>query len=306
MFYNYDMELKDLGIISDEKIEALKKENIRTCIQLLFASNDVIERYFSESERKEIFIKIEELFPAVYRFRELKLEPVTVTTSIKELDKILGGGISSANITEVCSEKRHRRTLFTYNIILNFLQLFEKTAIVYNDSNKMFRPEGLCELAHYRGIEEKFFLEKIFVFKPYTIFQQFEVFELLEKNIKSDLRILFVIDEIGDFFKSTTKRKDITFYNLRMLESFILRVNYFSIKYNMIVLLLNNLIKDFKTDAMEPQFNSITREVVGTRILFYEDNDSVRAKVIIGENVKEIRLSLTDYSISDAVDRRFG
>lgn len=306
MVYSYDVELKDLGIISDDKIKALEEENIRTCMQLLFAPNDIIEKYFGESERKKIFLKIEELFPAVYRFREIVNEPVTVKTSITELDKILGGGISSSNITEVCSEKRHIRALFAYNIILNFIQLFEKTVIVYNDSNKMFRPEKLCELAHYMGIEENLFLEKILVFKPYTVFQQFEVFELLEKNIGSDFRILFVIDGIGDFFKSTTRRKDIAFYNLRMLESFILRANYFSIKYNMIVLLLNNLIKDFKTNVIEPQFNSITEEVVGTRILFYEEGSFVKAKVIIGENVKEVRLTITDYGLSDAVDRKFG
>lgn len=298
---SYDIELEDSGLIPKDKIEELKKENIHTCLQLIFAPYDIINKYFSEKEEKEIFPKLEELFKGIYRFRKMEQKTIVVPTLIKELDRKMGGGICSSQITEVCSEKRYLRTLLSYNLILTFIQTFEKSSVIYNDPNKIFRPEKLCEIAKYRGIEENSFLDKIFVFKPYTISQQLDILGILEKNVDNNSKKLLIVDEIGNFFKPISKRKNIIYYNIRMLENFILRINQLAVKHNMIVLLLNNLIKYYETNIYEPQYNFIIKDIVDTRILLIEEDRFVRTKVIIGENVEEFRLSISDYGISDGV-----
>jgi len=301
MMQYHDMELEELGVISGDRLEALKKEKIYTCLQLLFAPNHVIEKYFNERERREVFLKIEQLFPGIYRFTDIGGKPIVVSTGVCGLDEALGGGIRSSNITEVCSERRYLRTLFAYSITLNFIREFENAMVVYNDLSQTFRPERLCELARHRGFKDDSFLEKVFVFKPYTVSQQFEIFDTLEGGGREEVKRLLIVDGVGDFFKPSSKRKDIAFHSIRMLESFILRLNHVSVKKNMIVLLLNSLVKNFDTNVIEPQFNPITQEAAGARILFYEEGDVVRAKVIIGENVKDVRLNVTDYGLSDAV-----
>lgn len=289
---NYDMSLGDSGLVPEEKIEGLRKENIHTCLQLLFAPYDIIKKYFSEEEEKEIFTKLEELFNGIYRFRKIEHEIIVVPTLVSELDNRIGG-ISSGQITEICSEKRYLRTLFSYNLILNFIETFENHLIIYNDSNQIFRPEKLCELAKYRGIREYSFLDKIIVFKPYTIKQQIEILEEIEKNFDNHSKKLFVIDEIGNFFKPNSKKKNIIYYNYRMLENFMLRINQLSTKHNIITLLLNSLIKRIETDTYEPGYNSITENIIGTRIFLIEEDDKVvKTKIIMGDKVEEFRASL--------------
>ncbi|MEM2154940.1 MAG: hypothetical protein QXY76_08520 [Nitrososphaeria archaeon] len=297
---NYDMSLEDSGLIPKEKIEQLKKENIHTCLQLIFTPYNIIKKYFNEEEEEEIFPKLEELFKGIYRFRKNEHEIIKVPTLVGEIDNRIGG-ISSGQITELCSEKRYLRTLFSYNLILNFIQTFEDHLIIYNDSNQIFRPEKLYELSNYRKIKKYSFLDKIIVFKPYTIKQQIEMLEEMEKNFDSDSKKLLIIDEIGNFFKPNSKKKNIIYYNYRMLENFMLRINQLSAKYNIITLLLNNLIKNIETNTYEPQYNSVTEDIIGTRILLIEEDKLVRTKIIIGEKIEEFRAAISDYGISDAI-----
>ncbi|MCX8188135.1 MAG: hypothetical protein N3F64_00310 [Nitrososphaeria archaeon] len=297
---HYDMSLEESGLIPKDKIEELKKENIYTCLQLIFAPYDIIKKYFNEKEEREILPKLEELFRGIYRFRKIEHEIIAIPTLVNELDNRIGG-ISSSQITEVCSEKRYLRSLFSYNLILNFIQTFENHIVIYNDSNQTFRPEKLCELSKYRGIKEDSFLDKIIVFKPYTIKQQIEILEEMERVFNSNSKKLLVIDEIGNFFKPNSKKKNIVYYNYRMLENFILRINQLSVKYNVITLLLNNLIKKIETNTYEPQYNFVTENIIGTKILLIEEDRLVRIKIIIGDKIEEFRVKISDYGISDAI-----
>ena len=299
-----DPMISELNIISKDKTEKLVNENIYTSLQFLLAPNSVLEKYFEKEELANILITVQSKVDGIYRILDKKTfgEATNITTSSTALDSKLKGGIHSRQITEICSEQHFPRNQLCYNIMLKFLQEHKDGVILYNDSNGMFRPERLDELGHFYGLDSKEILERISVFRPYTVPQQLEIFKIYESSFKQFKYKLLIVDGLCDSFKLVAKKKNIIFNRLKALENFIMRLNYLAAYDNIIVILLNNTVQRFKDNSMAPEHEDIIGPFIRTKILVYRLEDMTwEAKVIIGDNIGAVQFSLTEYGAGDMV-----
>jgi len=296
--------INELNILSKDKVEKLAHENIYTGLQFLLAPCSVLEKYFKKDELTNILLTMQSKVNGVYRILDKKTlgEITKITTSSTALNSKLRGGILSRQITEICSEQHFPRTQLCYDIILKFLQNHREGAVLYNDSNGMFRPERLHELGLFYGLDSKEILERISVFRPYTVPQQFEIFEIYENSCKRFKHKLLIVDGLCDSFKLVAKKKNIIFNRLKALENFIMRLNYLAAHDNMIVILLNNTVQRFRDSSTVPEHEDIIGPFIRTKILVHRLEDMTwEAKVIIGDDIGAVQFSLTEYGAGDII-----
>jgi RecA/RadA recombinase len=296
--------ISELNILSRDTKEKLAHENIYTSLQLLFTPNNVLEKYFGNKELVNILIAVQSQIGGVYRILNKKMfgEVANITTSSTLLDSKLEDGVHSRQITEICSEQRFPRNQLCYNIMLKFLQEYRDGVVLYNDSNGMFRPERLNQLGHFYGLESKDILERISVFRPYTVPQQIEIFKIYETSFKKFKNKFLVVDGLCDSFKLLARKKNIIFNRLKALENFIMRLNYLAANDNIIVIFLNNMVQRFHDNSMIPEHEDIIGPFIRTKILVHRLEDMIwEAKVIIGDRIEAVPFSLTEYGAGDNV-----
>jgi hypothetical protein len=294
--------INELNILSKEKVGQLAQGNIYTVLQFLLTPHNILEKYFEKDELVSIISTLQCRVGGVYRVLDKNVggEINNITISSSSLNSKLKSGIPSRQITEICSEQHFPRIQLCYDVVLNFLHEQKGGAVLYNDSNGMFRPERLSELGRYHGLDSKEILNKISVFRPYSLPQQFEIFKIYENSFKQFNHKLLVIDGLCESLKLVAKKKNIIFYRLKALENFIMRLNYLAARDNMIVILLSNSIRRFRDSALVPEYEDIIGPFIRTKILLSRSEDTTwEAKVVVGDHVETVEFSLTEYGAGD-------
>ncbi|MGQ9780980.1 MAG: hypothetical protein ACUVQ8_01825 [Nitrososphaeria archaeon] len=297
-----DPDIEELGILTNEKVKELAEENICTGLQLLLAPTDILNKHFSREELVNVLSLLQSKIKGVYRISDRNNlgSAIRVSTGSRLLDAKLGGGVTSGQITEICSEQRYPRTLLCYSILLRFLRERKDSRVLYNDPSATFRPEKLGELGSHYGLSPQEILDKISVFRPYTISQQMEIFKVYDNNLKLFRNKLLVVDGLGDFFGLSAEKKNIIYRRIRAMENFILRLNYLAAREKIIILFSNSTIQRFKDKVITPESDKIIGQPVKTRILIYRKEDATwEAKAVVGEESCSIPLSLSEYGLGD-------
>ena len=297
--------IEELEILTKEKVEALVEDDIFTCSQLLLAPLSILKKHFSEEELEEVLIRIQEKTKGIFRGASEKVcNPIfVISTSSKTLNAKLEGGIKSGGLTQIFSEQRFPRTQLCYSIMLNFLHAFSDSEILYNDPNGMFRPEKLMELAQYNCIDPKIIMDRISVFRPYTILQQFEIFEIIADKLETVCHKLIIVDGLGDFLKlNPTRNINIFYKKIKALEGFLLRLNYVAANDNIPVILLNNALVKFEDDLIVPEAGGAISFAFDTQMLLRKREDFAwQAKIIDGDNITDAVFSITEYGVGDVI-----
>lgn len=295
--------IEELEILSKEKIEALAEDGIFTCSQLLLAPLSILKKHFSEEELGKVLIRIQEETKGISRGSKACDSVFMISTSSKTLDAKLEGGIKSGCLTQIFSEQRFPRTQLCYSIMLNFMHAFSDSEILYNDPNGMFRPEKLMELAKYNCIDPKTVIDGISVFRPYTILQQFEIFEIIADKLETVCHKLIIVDGLGDFLKlNPTKNINIFYKKKKALEGFLLRLNYVATNDNIPVILLNNALVKFEDNLIVPEAGGTISFAFNTQMLLYKREDFAwQAKIIDGDSVTDAVFNITEYGVGDVI-----
>lgn len=116
-----------------------------------------------------------------------------ISTGLKKLDEILGGGIKNGNIIDIYGESSTGKTQLALQIIINFLSSNKK--ILFLDTTGEFRPERLLEIMNLQKINPNF-LDNIMVARITNTSEQINYF----KNITSSDYGLIVIDNVSELF----------------------------------------------------------------------------------------------------------
>lgn len=296
-----DSDIDRLALLTKEQVEELKKEKIYTSLQLLLAPSHLLEKHFGKEELATVLSMLQSQVNGFYRILGAH-DIVRVSTGSKSLDAKLGGGITSGQITEICSEQRYPRTLFCYSVLLRFLREHEDARVLYNDPATKFRPEKLCELGSHYYLSQREILDRILVFRPYNIIQQMEIFEIYDSNLKASRNKLIMVDGLGDFFKFAAEKKNIIYHKIRAMENFMLRLNHLAAREGTIVLLSNSTIERFKDKTIVPESDKIIGESIKTNILLHRREDATwEAKVMSSGESCSVQLSLSEYGFGDTI-----
>jgi DNA repair protein RadA len=129
-----------------------------------------------------------------------------ITTGVKDLDELIGGGVETESITETygrfASGKSQLGFQLTVNVQLPKAKGGLEGTVLFIDTEGTFRPERIEQIANEAGIDPRKALENIVVVRAITTEQQILTIEradklILERNIK-----LIVVDSLMALFRS--------------------------------------------------------------------------------------------------------
>ncbi|NHJ85701.1 MAG: DNA repair and recombination protein RadA, partial [Asgard group archaeon] len=129
-----------------------------------------------------------------------------ITTSSKELDDLLGGGIYTGEITELSGEFATGKTQLCFQLSIN-VQLPEDKGglnggVYYIDTEGTFSSNRIVQIATTNGLDPNKLLKNIAVTRTYNSDHLMFLIMNAEKIIKERNIKLFIIDSIASHFRA--------------------------------------------------------------------------------------------------------
>lgn len=133
-----------------------------------------------------------------------RLQVQKISTGSESFNKLLGGGIETASITECFGEFGSGKTQIGHMLAVNTIKANPDSTVVYIDTESTFRPERIKELADGAGIDPNDALKKIMVARAFNSDHQMLLAEKVEDLIKKQNKKvkLVVVDSLTAQFRA--------------------------------------------------------------------------------------------------------
>jgi DNA repair protein RAD51 len=125
-----------------------------------------------------------------------------ITTQLKKLDEILGGGVKNAIITDIFGANGTGKTHLALQISLKPLE--EKLDVLFIDTTGEFRPERLLEIIKNRNLQDSL-LDNLKIARVTNTKEQIKLLEKI-KNIENIS--LLIVDNIANLFAYEYSKKE--------------------------------------------------------------------------------------------------
>lgn len=169
-----------------------------------------------------------------------------ITTSSKNLDNLLGGGVETGAITEVHGAYGSSKSQLAFQLAVNVQLPKDKGGLegscLFIDTENTFRPERIEQMAKALGLDPQKTLKNIFVGRAYNSDHQILLVEkakeiLKEKNVK-----LLVIDSLTSLFRSDYSGRGELALRQQKLNRHLHELQRLSEVYNLAVYVTNQVM----------------------------------------------------------------
>lgn len=129
-----------------------------------------------------------------------------ISTGSKNFDHLLGGGIETKSITEVCGEYGTGKTQLCHTACVTVQQDYSKGGLkgsaLYVDTENTFRPERIESISRLKNLDSLQILDNIIVAKAYSSSHHELILSEASKIIDSHNIKLMIIDSIISLYRS--------------------------------------------------------------------------------------------------------
>ncbi|AEH25287.1 DNA repair and recombination protein RadB [Pyrococcus yayanosii] len=119
-----------------------------------------------------------------------------LTTGVKGLDELLGGGVGRGVLTQVYGPFATGKTTLAMQV-----GLLNPGKVAYVDTEAGFSPERLRQMAETRGLDPDRALEKFIIFEPMDLVEQRRIIGKL-KSVVNEKFSLVVVDSITAHYRA--------------------------------------------------------------------------------------------------------
>jgi len=129
-----------------------------------------------------------------------------ISTGVRALDELLGGGIETKAMTEVVGEFGSGKTQLCHQLAV-MVQLPEDRGglgakAIYIDTENTFRPERIMQIARARGLDPDQALNNIFYARAHSADHQMVLVEQAKSLIRQHNVALLVVDSVVAHFRA--------------------------------------------------------------------------------------------------------
>lgn len=193
-----------------------------------------------------------------------------ITTGSANFDRLLGGGLPRAAITDVYGHAGSGKTQFSFQIAMTACEeeLMTKVApsiptVVFIDCSGSFRPERIAEMLAARGIEANRILDRISTISVRSVAEQRNASNRVERDsVFSGCKLLIVDDVTVNFIGDYVKEKEMAARQWN-LSIYVRHLSYIANTRGISVLLTNSVRA--RGDAGEGE---TTGDVISSLALF--------------------------------------
>lgn len=231
------------------------------------------------------FIKGDEL-------AKLRADMTQMTTGCSALDRLLEGGLDTKSITEFHGEFGSGKSQIVQQLAVTVQLPVEKGgldgACLYIDTEGVFRPERVNQMAIYLGLKPKEVLKKIIYAEAFTSEHQTVLLNNCEDVIAENGVRLIVVDSLTAHFRSEYPGRETLAPRQQNINKFLHKLKRLSQAFNAVAVVTNQVLShpDTTFTGPNPQPKPIGGHVVGhavhTRIFLRKGRENLRiAKIAV-------------------------
>ena len=143
-------------------------------------------------------------------FEKSHADRFKITTGVKELDNLIGGGLESGTVLELFGEWGSSKTQVAHQFCVNVQMDKDKggagkgSKVAFLDTEGTFIPTRIKQMARAKGLDEAEALANIMVAKAYNTDHQIKLGDAIEKmiKVKKEPIKLIVVDSLMSLFRA--------------------------------------------------------------------------------------------------------
>jgi len=202
-------ELEGIGRVTGAK---LKEKGYYTVRDVAYASVKELAEIVGSEERAQQIVEAARKMLGLHSFisalevYERRKKIRRISTGVRALDELLGGGIETRAVTEVVGEFGSGKTQLCHQLAV-IVQLPEDRGglgakAIYIDTENTFRPERIMQIAKARGLDPDQALNNIFYARAYSADHQMVLVEQAKSLIRQHNVALLVVDSVIAHFRA--------------------------------------------------------------------------------------------------------
>lgn len=279
-------QLEQLGINRADVLKC-KGSGLHTVEDVVSATAKEMDaiKGFSEAKIQKVLTaayKIKNPFQVMTgsQFLETRKEMIKITTGVKSLDLLLGGGVETLSLTEVFGEFRAGKTQFCHTLCVTCQMPVESGGgggkVIYIDTEGTFRPERVAEIARARGLDHTEVLDNVLYARLTNSTQQIKMIPKIAAIITSDEMPyrLVIIDSIMGLFRVDYSGRGELADRQQKLNRHLSSLSKLAGNLKVAVVIVNQVTADpganamFVRDAKKPVGGHILAHASQTRLYF--------------------------------------
>ena len=270
--------LEDLPGVGPAIASRLRKAGFKTVEAVAVATvkelaeagiGETLARRIIEAARSSMavtFVRGDELL-------ELRKGVLKLTTGVKALDELLGGGVETQSITEFYGEYGTGKSQICHQLCVT-VQLPEERGgldggALYIDTENTFRVERIAQIARRFGLDPKEALKRIVYAEAYTSEHQIVLLENSDDVIKENDVRLIVIDSLTSHFRSEYLGREMLAERQQMLNKHLHKLLRLARAFNACAVVTNQVMARpdvFYTSQVAPVGGHVLGHMSHTRI----------------------------------------
>ncbi len=165
-----------------------------------------------------------------------------LTTGVKSLDELLGGGIAEGVLTQIYGSFATGKTTLAVQI-----GLLSSGKVAYVDTEGGFSPERLSQMAESRGLDPEEALQRFILFTPSDFKEQRRTIGSLKKVVDGSFSLV-VVDSITAHYRVEEHRKNLTAELGKQLQVLL----WIARRNRIPVIVINQVHFDSRAERMKP------------------------------------------------------
>lgn len=309
----YDVEeIEGVGKVTAQK---LKEAGYNTALDVAYAGvKELAEILGSEDRARQIIAAAQRLiglnnFITALELYERKRNVQYISTGVKALDELLGGGIETRAITELAGEFGSGKTNFCHQLSV-MVQLPEDKGglsgkALFIDTENTFRPERIVQIAKYRGLDPKEALKNIFYARAYNSDHQMMIVDEAKKMIPKENIRLIVVDSLVAHFRAEYPGRENLAERQQKLNHHIAQLLRIADVYNVAVVVTNQVIAQpdmFFGNPLKPAGGNVIAHGATYRIWLRKGKENIRVARILDSPMHpeaEVTFKITEEGLVD-------
>jgi len=209
---NPDLDVEELEGVGRVTGAKLKERGYYTVRDIAYASVKELAEIVGSEERAQQIIEAARKMLGLHSFisalevYERRKKIRRISTGVRALDELLGGGIETRAVTEIVGEFGSGKTQLCHQLAV-MVQLPEDRGglgakAIYIDTENTFRPERIMQIAKARGLDPDQALNNIFYARAYSADHQMVLVEQAKSLIRRHNVALLIVDSVIAHFRA--------------------------------------------------------------------------------------------------------
>jgi DNA repair protein RadA len=309
------VDVEEVEGISSLTAKKLREAGYLTARDVAFASvKELAEILGSEDRAKQIIMAAQKLiglqpFITAYELYEKRRGIKRISTGVKSLDELLGGGIETRAITELVGEFGVGKTQLCHQLSVMVQLPEEKGGLsakaLYVDTENTFRPERIMQIAKYRGLDPYEALKNVLYARAYSSDHQIMIIDEARKIIEKENIGIILIDSLVAHFRAEYPGRENLAERQQRLNHHIAQLLKIADIYNIAVVVTNQVMAQpdaFFTNPLRPVGGNVVAHGATYRVWIRKGKENVRIAKIFDSPYhpeREVSFRITEEGVVD-------